>query len=45
MSCCDNLTTDQKVILLIYTFCSIECLKKYFTLAQLRQIYRIQSRL
>ena len=44
MICCDNLTTDRKVILL-YTFCSIECLKKYFTLAQLRQLYRIQSRL
>ena len=44
MSCCDNLTKDQEVIL-IYTFCSTECLKKHFTLAQLRQLYRIQSRL
>ena len=44
MNCCDNLNTDQKVILL-YAFCSIECLKKYFTLAQLRQLYRIQSKL
>ena len=44
MICCDNLTTDQKVILL-YAFCSIECLKKYFTLAQLRQLYLIQSKL
>ena len=45
MICCNNLTKDQEVILLIYTFCSIECLKKYFTLAQLRQLYLIQSRL
>ena len=44
MICCDNMNTDQRVILL-YTFCSIECIKKYFTLAQLRQLYRIQSRL
>ena len=43
MNCCDN--PRKEYVMLLYTFCSIECLKKYFTLAQLRQLYRIQSRL